>query len=117
MELNKFKSKINEIIYETENTNYGSILAQLKLVILVQELILLKTANETEILKVFWDVSGENDFYEARLESIGEINSNLRRSSGLVCIFDDFGEDYISNLFQILNILIKNKKLLKECNT
>ena len=70
MELYKFKSKITEIINETENTNYGSILAQLKLVILVQELILSKITNDTEILKIFWDVSVENGFYEARLEAI-----------------------------------------------
>lgn len=116
MKIEEFKIKFSEIVCDIENTNYGSIIVEFKLVILIQELILTNNISKEEILKIFeLELNKEEDF-EARTQSLGEIYINLKNDHKCISIFDDFGKDYIRNLYHILNLYTLNEKLFHECN-
>ena len=111
-----FKTKLNEIIFNIENTNYGSIITEFKLILLIQEFIVSNHLGEEEITNIFWEESKKYDEFEARNQTLGEVYMNLKRAHKYRCVFDDYGENYIQNLFTTLQLFVASRKLMSECN-
>lgn len=111
-----FKTKLNEIIFNIENTNYGSIITEFKLILLIQEFIVSNHLSEEEIANIFWEESKKHDEFEARNQALGEVYMNLKRAHKYTCVFDDYDENYIQNLFTTLQLFVASGKLMNECN-
>lgn len=113
----EFIAKFTEIVSTIENTNYGSIIAEFKLVILIQELVLTNSITIDEILNIFEIEINKDEGFEARNQALGEIYMNLKNAHKWISIFDDFGKDYTQRLFVTLNLYISNGGLFEECNS
>ena len=116
MEIEEFKDKFIIIINNIQNTNYGSIVAEFKLVILIQELLLTNIITKETLTDIFDEEMIKNSDFEAKRQVLGEISSNIKNSHKCVSILNDYGKDYINNLFELLNLFISSKKLFDECN-
>lgn len=116
MQIEHFKLRFNEIVDNIENTNFGSINAEFKLVILIQEFILTNKINKEYISNIIEEEMKKDIDFEARIQVLGEISSNLQNAHKCKSIFDDYGQDYVLYLFRILNILILNDRLFNVCN-
>lgn len=117
MEIKDFNTKFTEIVNNIENTNYGSIIAQLKLVLLIQEFYLTNNFSKNEIIKLFENGEYQDLNTEAQDEVLGEIATNLNDFHICKSILDDLGECYLKYLFSILNNKHALNVLFKECNS
>lgn len=116
MEIEEFKAKFTEIVGKIENTNYGSIITEFKLIILIQELILTNNISKDELLSIFENEMKKEEDFEAREQALGEVYMNLISAHKCKSVFDDLGKDYMLNLFRILNLFTSNGSLFNECN-
>lgn len=115
MIIEDFTVKFSEIINSIQNTNYGSVVAQLKLVTLVQEFYLTSTFNNEDIVKLIEFYPYEEISTKAQDEAIGEVIGNLNGFHKCRPITDDFGDEYTQYLFAILNRLHFSNALFDEC--
>jgi hypothetical protein len=112
-----FEEKINNIICNLENTNYGSISGQIKLILYFQELLIKGRISKIDLLIFFKDVKIECDeSNEVTSEVLGEIGQNLNNSHICKPIWDDLGESYLLYLTQMMKRMNDNKTLFRECN-
>lgn len=112
-------SKIDEIIQDTENTNYGSIKAEFKMIILLQEFVLKNGVEDSRefLVDLLMSKLEEVEDVEAKVQFLGEIYTNLIGAHKNISMLEDNGEDYMKRLFSDLNLLIKGNRLFQECNT
>lgn len=110
-----FNLKFSEIVNTIQNTNYGVVVAQLKLVTLIQEFYLTSEFNNEEIAKLIEQYPYEDIRTKAQDEVIGEIISNLNGFHTCRPIPDDFGDDYFQLLLSRLNRLHFSNTLFDEC--
>lgn len=110
-----FITKSSEIINGIQNTNYGSVVAQLKLATLIQEFYITNDFTSEEIAKMIEQFPYEDIRTKAQDEAIGEIISNLNGFHTCRPIPDDFGDDYFQLLFSKLNRLHFSNTLFDEC--
>ncbi|MNK00926.1 hypothetical protein D3C87_187190 [compost metagenome] len=115
MTTEEFTVKFSEIVNAIQNTNYGSVVAQLKLVTLIQEFYLTGNFNSEEIAKLIEQYPYEDIRTKAQDEVIGEIISNLNGFHSCRPIPDDFGDDYFQLLLSKLNRLHFSDTLFDEC--
>ena len=115
-----FKIKMNEIVLNLENTNYGSLIAQMRIILCFQELILKNELNKEELLLIFknlnFDVAPDLKTSEVYIEVMGEIGMNLDDSHRCKPIWDDLGESYIIYLMEVIRRMKKSGTLFSECN-
>ena len=116
MKIEEFKDKLFFVVNNIQNTNYGSIIAEFKLVVLIQEFILTNIITKETLIDIFEEEIIKNSDLEAKRQVLGEILSNIRNSHKCVSILNDYGKDYINNLYESLNLFISSKKLFDECN-
>ena len=117
MDKNQFEFKFQEIISSIENTNYGSILGEFKLILLIQEFVLTNNeVTEEYLLTIFNEEMGKDGDNEARVQTLGELYMNINESHRCSSILNDLGKDYIEWLFQTLEIFKRNDSLFTKCN-
>jgi hypothetical protein len=112
-----FEIKINEIICGLENTNYGSITGQIKLILYFQELLVKRKISKENLLDFFCNVNikcNRND--EVSYDVLGEIGQNLNNSHKCKPIWEDLGESYLVYLTQITRNMFNHGTLFNECN-
>ena len=112
----KFKKKLIKIINALGDTNYDSILGQIKLIIYFQELLIRKFVTKDELIDLFDKVQIEFKNREVLNEVFGEIGQNLSNSHKCKPIWEDFGESYLLYLLKVMKSLQKDNILLDKCN-
>lgn len=115
MTIEDFTAKFSEIINSIQNTNYGCLAAQFKLVTLIQEFYLTGTFNNEDIVKLIEFYPYEEISSKAQDEAIGGIINNLNGFHKCRPITDDFGDEYNQYLFAMLNRLHFSNVLFGEC--
>lgn len=117
MEIAKFTEEFDIITSEIVNTNYGSIVAEFKLVILIQEFLLNNKFLEYIVMnKIEIELNKESE-NEARIQALGEIYMNFLGNHTCVSMKDDYGQEYINNLFRHIKNFKNNDSLFKKCNS
>ena len=118
MDILEFRARFTAIVNNIPNTNYGSILNQINLMLLVQELYLCGKYSQDEIIRQYRSmlVILDEIEVEAKIEAVHEVLDNIEGRHRTTCVFDDYGEAFISNNFTILNRFIANKSLFNERN-
>ena len=117
MDKNQFEIKFQEIISSIENTNYGSILGEFKLILLIQEFVLTNSEVTKEyLLTIFDEEMGKDGDNGARAQTLGELYMNINEAHRCSSILNDLGKDYIEWLFQTLEIFKRNDSLFTKCN-
>jgi len=116
MEVVNFKEKIADIIRHTENTNFGSLNNQYKLLNLTLEFYLKNQFSHDQVREYYSSADVILDF-EAQIESYMEVYENLHHRHKTQCILCDLGEDFSKNLFRDLKAGEEMKTLFRECNS
>jgi hypothetical protein len=111
-----FKKKIIKIINGLGDTNYDSILGQIKMIIYFQELLTRKSVTKDELIDMFDKVQIKFNDREVLHEVFGEIGQNLSNSHRCKPVWEDFGESYLLYLLKIMKSLQKDNILLDKCN-
>ena len=65
MKIEEFKDKLFFVVNNIQNTNYGSIIAEFKLVVLIQEFILTNIITKETLIDIFEEEIIKNSDLEA----------------------------------------------------
>jgi hypothetical protein len=93
------------IVLEIQNTKYSAIAAQLRLIVLVQQLCLTGLVSKEEIIKLVEKFPYHDITNEAQDETLGCIIANINGFDDCLPVFEDLGASYTAKLYARLHLL------------